>query len=293
MKRDTAETLCHASIVLFPRSTWGSPVQRRLGSQASPEQHAGPSRSARHSRKPARQEATGYQSATRSGMLDPAQALPHLGVQTQPNQGCPPRGTRKPTFTSNRAWSRGARTRGTNRLAAPNGRDCLTSVTSQNWRGARPLPPPAPLALRVPPTRHCAANQKAKSSRAPVGAGQGGGRARQGRGVGWPGPSCSAPGCCVVLSEGRTRTEGCGRHPGQTAAGARLCPVGILVHRCRVVRGRQGGEVEGARGERPRVEGRVRAEPRSRGAAAGPGRHPAVSARGARCGPGVSASAPR
>lgn len=127
-------------------------------------------------------------------------------------------------FTSNRAWSRGARTRGTNRLAAPNGRDCLTSVTSQNWRGARPLPPPAPLALRVPPTRHCAANQKAKSSRAPVGAGQGGGRARQGRGVGWPGPSCSAPGCCVVLSEGRTRTEGCGRHPGQTAAGARLCP---------------------------------------------------------------------
>lgn len=87
------------------------------------------------------------------------------GVQTQPNQGCPPRGTRKPTFTSNRAWSRGARTRGTNRLAAPNGRDCLTSVTSQNWRGARPLPPPAPLGPAHPPLRSQSEGEELKSAR--------------------------------------------------------------------------------------------------------------------------------
>lgn len=138
-------------------------------------------------------------------MLDPAQVLPHLRAQIQPNQSCPPRGARRPTLTSNGAWSRSARTRGTNRITAPNGRDCLTSVTSQNWRGARSLPSPAPLALRIPPTRHCAANRKAEGARATVGAGQGGGRARQGRGVGWPGPSCRAAGCCVVLREGRAR----------------------------------------------------------------------------------------
>lgn len=46
-------------------------------------------------------------------------------------------------------------------------------------------------------------------------------------------------------------------------------------------------------GERPRVEGRVRAGPRSGRAVAGPGLHPAVSARDARRDPGGSASGPR
>lgn len=190
----------------------------------------------------------------RTEMLDPAQALPHLRAKTQPNQSCPARGARRPTFTGNRAWSRSARTRGTNRIAAPNGRDCLTSVTSQNWQGARPLPPPRPSG--PPGPAHSSLRNQSEGGRHTSdgggGAGWRPGEARARSGLAW----AELPRARVLRgAEGRTRTEGCGRHPGQTAAGALLCPVRILVHRCRVVRGRQGGEVEGVRGERPRVEG--------------------------------------
>ncbi|KAK7822774.1 hypothetical protein U0070_022713 [Myodes glareolus] len=91
----------------------------------------------------------------------------------------------------------------------------LTPVTSQNWRGARLLPPPP---LWVPPNRQRAANRKAGSARADAEAGPGGDRARPGRGVGRTGLSCRAPGCSAVRRE-RERAEGCGRQPRPTAAG--------------------------------------------------------------------------
>lgn len=165
-------------------------------------------------------------------------------------------------------------------------------MTSQNWRGARPLPPPRPSG--PPGPTHSSLRSQSEGGRRTSDGGGGAGW-RPGEAGARSGPVWAELPRGRVLrgAEGRTRTEGCGRHLGQTAAGALLCPVRILVRRCRVVRGRQGGEVEGVRGERPRVEGRVRAEPRSRLAATGPGRHPAVSARGARRGRGVSASAPR
>lgn len=199
----------------------------------------------------------------------------------------------RPTLPQRSRWRRRAQTlllpapgRGIGSARGPGAnRHGLTPVTSQNWRGARLFPPPP---LWVPPNRHRAANRKAGSARADAEAGPGGDRARPGRGVGRTGLSCRAPGWSAVRRE-RERAEGCGRQPRPTAAGALLDPVRILVHCCRVGRGRSGRR-RGGRAWAATAGG----GPRSGGAAAGPGRTGlAVSAWHVRLGSPLSRSAPR
>lgn len=119
-------------------------------------------------------------------------------------------------------------------------------MTSQNWRGARLLPPPP---LRPGP-RSPGPAQSARRSQS-----EGGKRtSRRGGGAGWrpgeararSGPDWAEPPRAGELggAEGRERAEGCGRQPRPTAACALLDPVRILVPRRRVGR----GAVEAAKG---------------------------------------------
>lgn len=109
-----------------------------------------------------------FKAAPPSGSLVPSATKPHL----------PP------------CYRRGhvRRARGTNERLARNGRDCLTPVTSQSWRGARcssapPSPPRAGAALLL--SAHSPLRSQSgggKCSGPDVRAGQGGGPAGQGVG---------------------------------------------------------------------------------------------------------------
>lgn len=247
--------LRHVSLLLFPRSTPGvARCGRGLACpQVSPAQPAGPAGvPGIHGSPPAGKQLSPRRRAHRDAGSRPDASSSVSPMATPTKAIHPAAAANPPSPATGRGHGARARVEPIGKPSQMEGKR-LTSVTSQNWRGACPLPPPAPPGPAHSPPRSQSEGERLTS--APWGAGQGGGRARQGRGVGWPGRSCGAPGCCVVLRE-RTRTEGCGRHPGQTAAGAPLGPVRILVRRCRAARGRQGGEVEGARGERPRAEGR-------------------------------------
>lgn len=116
-----------------------------------------------------------------------------------PDPGCsanavqlhrPPPSAAQPHLPPAKGRGHVRRARGTNGRLAPNGRDCLTPVTSQSWRGARsssaPAPPPAAALSAFPPTRHCAANREAGSTPART-CGRGRVAAPQGRGAEWAG----------------------------------------------------------------------------------------------------------
>lgn len=129
------------------------------------------------------------------------------------------------------------RNRGTNGLLAPNGRNCLTLMTSQSWRAARrssaPAPQPPPALLLPAPSPQCSQSGGGKAQtrtrgRGRVVANQGGDAEWAGRGA-----EGRAPGSCAQLC-GRLAAEAASTAGGSGSSPA--VPVRILSSRPRAAR---------------------------------------------------------
>lgn len=260
-------------------------MRKRLGlPSGQPSAACGARRGARYSRKPARREATISEAPRAQRCRIPPRCFLISEPNGNPNQSHPPCGGRQPTFTSHRAWSRGARTRGTNRQAAPNGRETSDLCDVTKLAGSVPSSAPRPSGSRPLATAQPIGRRKAHERPVGGGAGWRPGEAGARSGLAWTELRRAG---VLRGAEGEDAHGGVRPPPGADSGGCSTGPGSYPrppLPSCEGASGRgSGGRAWGAAaGGGPA------------GCAQSPGRDEPPRVPGAsRRGPGVSASAPR